>query len=228
MDQAGKQIQSQLNSGKFSETSTVSNQHESLSDLMQGILKTLQNFAMQIQSGQTPDLQVLGSQMTQAFQQIPGGVPQNSQPGNVPMEARTLPPGVDQKKAMGKSKELNEAIQGNKIDKLRDLAKDKEAMAIVSPDEKAALVRALSADTMSSKDEGKIDQNKAAINYVLRSAGNSNEFRAIVQCPPEVQQLYKQEQRTTKRSSLSRFQCCCWCVWCNRSGHRSNASKTCD
>ncbi len=188
MDQAGKQIQSQLNSGKFSETSTVSNQHESLSDLMQGILKTLQNFGMQIQSGQTPDLQVLGSQMTQAFQQIPGGVPQNSQPGNVPMEARTLPPGVDQKKAMGKSKELNEAIQSNKIDKLRDLAKDKEAMAIASPDEKAALVRALSADTMSSKDEGKIDQNKAAINYVLRSAGNSNEFRAIVQSAPEVQQ----------------------------------------
>lgn len=155
-------------------------QQETMPDLLQGILQTLQNFITQIQSGQTPDLQTLGSQLTQALQQTPGAVPQNAAPGNTPMEARKLPPGVDQKKAAEKSKEINEAIKDNDTDKLRELARDKDAMAMASPEEKAALVRALSSDAISGKDEKEREESKAAINFVLRSAGNGAGFRAIL------------------------------------------------
>jgi triphosphoribosyl-dephospho-CoA synthetase len=81
--------------------------------------------------------------------------------------------------AADKSKALNEAISKNDIGRMRELAGDDKAVAMATPQEKAAMAKSLAEQAAASGDDR--DGNREAINNLLKSGGTPESFRQILE-----------------------------------------------
>jgi hypothetical protein len=154
-------------------------QKEPLSELQ----ALLQAFITKILSGASPDLNPLGTLTGQMLSQVPrtAGQPQASQ--------KAAPPGMKHEEFVNKQKEINEAISKKDLGKMRSIATDQKFIDCASPEQKSAMVRALSEDSNSRPNEitftalGGNDRmsDRNAINKIVGSSADSQEFRSIVE-----------------------------------------------
>src|SRR5262245_1614399 len=92
----------------------------------------------------------------------------------------------EQKESLDQQKKIAEAIEKGDAGRLRDLAKDKKAMAAATPEQKAAMLTALRCE-LTNKGKDDFGGREALIN-VLKSAGSDAEYQAMVQAAggPEI------------------------------------------
>ncbi len=151
---------------------------EPLSELLPGLLRTLNNIVQEIKTGKSTDTNVLCSQLTDALRQmLPWPL---ADPGNISLERRLLPPGFDVKTAVEKSDEWNLAFSQKHLSKLRALIRDDTSLAIALPEEKSVLLKWLSQNILSGVEDEEGGNDGHRINRILQSASSANEYGIVL------------------------------------------------
>jgi len=102
-----------------------------------------------------------------------------ARPGSTPGSADEKALSKEQQEALDRRKDISEALGKNDLGKLRDLAKDPKAMAAATPEQKAAVLKALCKDGIDSA-KGNRDDREAIVK-LLASAGSDAEYQSLMQ-----------------------------------------------